>query len=57
MIFISESLTRSRYEMLQRAKDVIGNKIACIADGNIFAIVNDTKWRIVKSEDLQLPKN
>jgi hypothetical protein len=54
-MYICESLTRPRYELLLRAKEVAGNKNAWSADGKIFAIIDDVKRRIDKLEDLQLP--
>jgi hypothetical protein len=51
-IYVSESLTRSRYELLQRVKEKVGPKNAWSASGRIFAIVNNTKRRINKLEDL-----
>jgi hypothetical protein len=52
-LYICESLTRTRYELLQRAREVVGNKNAWSADGKVFAIINDSKTRIFKLEDLQ----
>jgi hypothetical protein len=51
-MYISESLTRSRYQLLQRVREKVGLKNAWSASGKIFAIVNDTKKRINKLEDL-----
>jgi hypothetical protein len=53
-IYVSESLTKPRYELLRRAKELVGNKNAWSAEGKIFAIIDNTKRRIIKLEDLQV---
>jgi hypothetical protein len=54
-LFVCESLTRSRYELLQRAREVAGTKNAWSVEGKIFVLTNDVKKRITKLEDLQQP--
>jgi hypothetical protein len=56
-LFICESLTRPRYELLLRAREVAGKKNAWSADGKIFAIVNDVKRKIDSLDDLQPSTN
>jgi cell division protein ZapA (FtsZ GTPase activity inhibitor) len=51
-MYVCESLTRPRYELLQRVKEKVGTKNAWSANGRIFAIVNNTKRLITKLEDL-----
>jgi hypothetical protein len=54
-LFVSESLTRPRYELLQRAREVVGAKNAWSMEGKIFVITNNIKKRITRLEDLQIP--
>jgi hypothetical protein len=51
-MYVCESLTRPRYELLQRVKEKVGTKNAWSANGRIFAVINNTKRIITKLEDL-----
>lgn len=54
-MYITESLTRPRYELLLRAREVVGTKNAWSMDGKIFIMANEEKRRITKLEDLPRP--
>jgi hypothetical protein len=54
-LFICESLTRSRYELLTRAREAVGVNNAWSMDGKIFIMVDNSKRSISKLEDLPRP--